>query len=104
MKAINSKLLTFQSKVNAIKKDGKNPHFKSSYATLNQILSDVKPLLSDLGLVITQPIKDSFVYTIITDSESGESVESSLRIPEGINAQQVGACITYYRKIGRAHV
>ena len=98
MKAINSKLLTFQSKVNAIKKDGKNPHFKSSYATLNQILSDVKPLLSDLGLVITQPIKDSFVYTIITDFESGESVESSLRIPEGINAQQVGACITYYRR------
>ena len=48
MKTINSKLLAFQTKVNAIKKDGKNPHFKSSYATLNQILSDVKPLLQNL--------------------------------------------------------
>ena len=51
------KLLEFQKKINAIKKDGKNPHFKSSYATLPQILSEVKPILSDLGLVLLQPIK-----------------------------------------------
>ena len=53
---LNSKLLQFQSKVNAIKKDGKNPHFKSSYTTLNDILAEVKPLLSELGLIILQPI------------------------------------------------
>jgi hypothetical protein len=80
---LNSKLLAFQNKVNAIKKDGKNPHFKSSYATLNQILSDVKPLLSELGLVITQPIDGLNVSTIICDSESGESVTSTLRIQDG---------------------
>lgn len=98
MKTINSKLLAFQTKVNAIKKDGKNPDFKSSYATLNQILSDVKPLLSELGLVIIQPIDGLNVSTVITDSETGESVTSTLRIQDGLNAQQVGACITYYRR------
>ena len=69
-------LLEFQRKVNAIKKDGKNPHFKSTYATLTQILSEVKPILSDIGLVLLQPIKDGKVGTILLD-ESGKEIATS---------------------------
>jgi hypothetical protein len=91
-------LLEFQRKVNAIKKDGKNPHFKSTYATLTQILSEVKPILSEIGLVLLQPIKDGKVYTILYD-ESGKEVASSyIDLPTGLNPQQLGSCTTYYRR------
>lgn len=92
------KLLEFQKKINAIKKDGKNPHFKSSYATLPQILSEVKPILSELGLVLLQPIKGSQVHTTILDSESGEIYDSSMEMPSGLSPQQAGSAITYYRR------
>lgn len=95
---LTKKLLLFQAKVNAIKKDGKNPHFKNSYTTINEILSEVKPLLTELGLVLTQPIKDNKVVTVVKDSESGEQISSELEIPANLNAQQIGGCITYFRR------
>jgi hypothetical protein len=97
-KTINQKLLTFQSKVNAIKKDGKNPHFKSTYATLTQILSEVKPILSEVGLVITQPVNNRSVQTVITDAETGEFIMGEIPLPENQNPQQIGSAITYYRR------
>jgi hypothetical protein len=36
--------------------------------------------------------------TIITDSESGENVQASIDLPTNLNAQQMGSCITYYRR------
>jgi len=90
-------LLEFQRKVNAIKKDGKNPHFKSTYATLTQILSEVKPILSDLGLVLLQPIKDGKVGTVITDGDK-LVIESFIDLPTGLNPQQMGSAITYFRR------
>ena len=98
IKNLAKKLLIFQANVTAIKKDGKNPHFKNTYATLTQILSEVKPLLTDLGLVLVQPINHTLVSTTIVDTESGESISSSIEMPSGLNAQQVGSCITYYRR------
>lgn len=91
------KLLEFQKKVNAIKKDGKNPHFKSTYATLTQILSEVKPILNDLGLLVTQPIKDNKVGTVIYD-ENKIVAESWINLTEGLSPQQTGAAITYFRR------
>lgn len=92
------KLLKFQKTIQAIKKDGNNPHFKSKYATLPQILSEVKPILSDLGLILLQPIKGNQVQTIIIDSESGEHYDSSMDMPTGLTPQQSGSAITYYRR------
>lgn len=98
MKNINKKLLEFQTKVNAIKKDGNNPHFKSSYTTLNGILAEVKPLLSELGLLLTQPLSVDCVKTVITCIESGEEISSNIAIPTGLNPQQLGSAITYFRR------
>ena len=98
MKNISKKLLEFQKRITAIKKDGKNPHFKSSYATLPNILSEVKPILSELGLVVNQPILNNSVCTQITDPESGESVSGEIQLPTNLNPQQLGSAITYYRR------
>ena len=91
-------LLEFQRKVNAIKKDGKNPHFKSTYATLTQILSEVKPILSEIGLVLAQPIKDGKVGTILLDESGKELATSYIDLPTGLNPQQLGSAITYFRR------
>lgn len=97
-KNLNTKLLEFQRKVGAIAKDGKNPHFKSTYATLPGILSEVKPVLSELGLVLSQPISNNRVKTIISDTASNEFVEADIELPVGLNPQQMGSAITYYRR------
>lgn len=101
---IFTKLLEFQSKVEVIKKDGKNSFFKkpngkeSSYATLPNILAEVKPILNELNLVLTQPIVNNEVFSVITDIETGEQEKSSILIPGNLNAQQIGSAITYFRR------
>lgn len=92
-----NKLLEFQKKIQAIKKDGKNPHFKSSYATLPQILSEVKPILSELGLTLLQPILANSVHSVIYEGDK-PIAESSIKLPEGLNPQQMGSAITYFRR------
>ena len=91
------KLLEFQKKVNSIKKDGKNPHFKSTYATLTQILSEVKPILSECGLLLLQPIGNNKVSTIIYD-DKGRVAEASIDLPTNLTPQQLGSAITYFRR------
>lgn len=98
MKNINTKLLAFQKEVGVISKDGKNPHFKSTYATLQNILSEVKPLLSKFNLIVVQPVIDDKVHTFIIDAESGEKESASISLPVGLTPQQLGSAITYYRR------
>lgn len=94
---LNKKLLQFQKRIGIIKKDATNPHFKNTYASLAQILSEVKPILSDLGLVLLQPISNNIISTVIIDSDSGDSVASTIELPTG-TPQQLGSAITYYRR------
>lgn len=101
---IEQKLLDFQKKVSVIKKDAKNPHFKNTYASLTQILSEVKPILSECGLILLQPIKDGNVCTLIVDSDLpaskqlGNAYDAMIPLPAGLNPQQLGSAITYFRR------
>jgi hypothetical protein len=79
-----------------IKKDAKNPHFKNTYATLKQVLSEVKPILSEVGLLITQPIDERGIGTVITDGK--DSISSFIAMPVGLAPQQIGSAITYFRR------
>lgn len=103
-KTIYTKLLLFQKKVEAITKDGKNTFFKkangsaSSYATLGNIISAIKPLLSELELVLSQQITDGVVFSIIIDSVSGEEIKSGITLPNNLDAQKIGSAITYFRR------
>lgn len=101
---LSKKLLVIQNCIEKIKKDGTNDFFRkpngkaSTYATLPNILSQVKPLLSEQSIIIIQPIVDGKVITKLLDTESGESISSEITIQSGLNAQQVGSAITYYRR------
>ena len=95
---INTKLLEFQKRIGIIKKDSKNPHFKNTYASLTQILSEVKPLLTECGLILIQPISLEGVGTTIIDFETGEKIETVISLPTNLTPQQLGSAITYFRR------
>jgi hypothetical protein len=96
MKTLTDKLLEFQKQIQVIKKDAKNPHFKNTYATLKQVLSEVKPILSEVGLLITQPINELGIGTVITDGK--DSISSFIAIPLGLAPQPLGSAISYFRR------
>ena len=93
---LTQRLLEFQKQINVIKKDAKNPHFKNTYATLKQVLSEVKPILSEVGLLITQPIDERGIGTVITDGK--DSIVSFIPMPNGLQPQQLGSAISYFRR------
>ena len=94
---MENKLLQFQKAIGVIAKDSKNPHFKNTYASLTQILSEVKPVLTNLGLVLLQPINNGKVGTIIIDG-TNVIAESWIDLPLNLQPQPLGSAITYFRR------
>ena len=95
-KTLETQLLEFQKKISVIKKDAKNPHFKNTYATLTQILSEVKPVLNECGILLTQPIIDNKVGTEL--SYNNAKSFSFIDLPTNLSPQQLGSAITYFRR------
>jgi len=70
----------------------------SKYANLNAIIEAVEPILLENSLLLLQPIQGNSVCTQIIDIDSGAKVESCMELPAGMNPQQQGSAITYYRR------
>ena len=97
------KLLKLQQKVGSISKDETNPFYKSKYFDINGLLKELKPILNEIGIVITQPltVKDgvNILQTKVTDGESGKILEmSEIILPNNLDPQKMGSAITYYRR------
>ena len=95
---IYTKLLAFQKLGISVKKDGKNPHFKSNYATLNEVLDKVKKPLNDMGVVILFSPNEMGLTTTLYDVESGTQVDGFMKYVGGDTAQKLLACNTYFRR------
>lgn len=93
-------LLIFQVKVEKIKKDSKNPFFKSNYASLTNILDAIQEPLTESGLVITQfPSGANGLHTLLIHAESGEFISDYSEMGNVTdNPQQRGSCITYQKR------
>jgi hypothetical protein len=103
IKNISVALIKFQAEVQNPKNTADNPFYKSKYAPLNEILNEVRPLLSKHGLgVIQSPSGDGEKITINTMlvHESGEWIEfDPLTLKaEKITPQGAGVAITYGRR------
>lgn len=99
------KLLSIQRKISKIKKSSTNPHFRSKYADLNEVLDVCKEALNEEGLVIAQsPGKDSFgqyVETSIINPGDAQVLSGKVYFSGAEdNMQKVGAAITYARRFG----
>jgi hypothetical protein len=98
IKNIASALALFQSEVEAVTKDAENPFFKSKYATLENVIATIKPLLAKNALSYAQFPDGDGLYTILMHT-SGEwmgahaSLELKNRTP-----QDQGSAITYMRR------
>jgi hypothetical protein len=93
------------AEISSIERDGKNPHFKSRYATLDQILESVRPVLAKNGLIIVQgsdDTSDDHKYIIVKSSvihSSGQWIETSVQVPVTKNdAHGLGSALTYGRR------
>lgn len=101
MKHLFKSIADFQQEVPAIHKGAQG--YGYSYATLPQIFAVINPLLKKHGLGFTQLINGDEIKTIVFHVESGESIESSTKIPtielKGMNVyQSFGSGVTYYRR------
>ena len=99
-KTLYDYLLRVQSEIGAIQKSSENNYYKSSYFDINDLLQEVKPILTKYGLVLTQPLttKDGRMYVSSVISNGVEVVESTLVLPDIVKPQELGSCITYFRR------
>lgn len=67
------------------------------YADLANILAAVRPVLAKHGLSVTQPIRGEYLHTVLAH-ESGETIESQVRIGDPGKPQQYGSLLTYVRR------
>jgi len=102
MKELYKALLAFQQEVPTIKKNATGYGYK--FADLDEIDKVIKPILKKNGLGYIQPIEGKQIKTIVFHAESGESIESSADIPQGVQLakmnefQVLGSAITYLRR------
>ncbi len=106
MSNLYKSLLEAQKEMGSVKKDAKNPFFKSTFATLNSVRETAIPVLNKHGIVLTQPTvmvdNKVFVKTELTHAESSESTSSltEVIVKNPQDAQQVGSGISYARRYG----
>lgn len=102
MKNIFKSIADFQQAVPVIFKDSQAYGYK--YADLPAILEVINPLMKEHGLGFTQIINGITLKTIVFHVESGETIESSIDIPQGVDLkgmnpfQVLGSAITYLRR------
>lgn len=100
--SLASALFAVQAELTKVLKDGKNPHFNSTFATLPGIVEAVNPVLQKHGLAYSQPLDSvdgkAGLKTVLMHPESSEMVEGTCPFPDGLNAQQTGSAVTYFRR------
>lgn len=92
-----NKLFEAKKKFPPINKDGNNPFFNSKYATLNNILDKIEPVLNDFNLHIINRISDNSVITEII-YEDTVLISSAFNLPQINDPQKMGSAITYGRR------
>lgn len=99
-KSIMGAILKVQAAAGGVVRDATNPHFKSRYASLENVVDALRGPCQAAGLVILQsPSTEGnivSVQTMIVHAESGEWIASTLSMPASKpDAQGIGSAITY---------
>jgi len=94
---IYNKLLQLQKRTITLKKDAKNPFFKSYYITLDNILSIYNDILTELKIVCYHYTCDNKLRTVLLDTEDDTRVESEFNIYNQ-DPQKQGSEITYWKR------
>ena len=83
----------------SIKPDKQNPHFKSDYITLDNLLKKVDPVCQKYGIGIMQFPTGIGLVTLLFHEKSGEYISSYYELVlDKQNAQGVGSALTYAKR------
>lgn len=103
-KSIYAALAKAQSEMGKAIKESANPHFRSKYADLGNVMDACLPALNANGIAVVQPFVPGelgHVVKTILYHESGESIECSVPLLLGKQDMQgLGSAITYARRYG----
>ena len=93
-------LAKFHAMVGRISKDAKNPFFKSNYASLPHIISEVAEPLEKAGLILSQFPNGDGLTTMLIHAESGEFISATytLQVVRQNDPQAQGSAISYARR------
>jgi len=86
--------------VGRISKDAKNPFFKSNYASLPHIITEVSEPLEKAGLILSQFPNGDGLTTMLIHAESGEFISATytLQVVRQNDPQAQGSAISYARR------
>ena len=101
---LSEALAKAQSEMEGAKKESTNPFFKSNYADLHSVIKSAFPHLSKYGLSVSQGneiVPGAVCVTTTLLHSSGLWLRSKVKLPlSKVDAQGVGAAITYGRRYG----
>ena len=86
-KNLKAAITAASNAITGAKKDGKNPHYKSTYATLSSVINACNKPLADNNLSIQQELgritknQTIIVVTRLSHAESGEWIETDTEAP-----------------------
>jgi hypothetical protein len=105
MKGIATALAKAQAEMGKALKQSNNPHFKSKYADLGNVMDACLPALNAAGIAVIQPTGENehgrYVETILIHGESGESLTCRVPLIVSKNDMQgYGSAVTYGRRYG----
>jgi len=110
MQKLFEALAKAQGQMQRVAKNSKNPHFKSNYANLDDIIDMARPILNEHGLALIQvPVFDGQscgVRSTITHSSGDHYDCGELLLPlgRGGGAQGAGSSISYARRYSFASI
>lgn len=99
-------LAAAQGEVENASKSSNNPHFKSRYADLAEVLNTVRPVFAKHGLSIMQSTAFDgglvSVTTLVGHASGGLIYSTASCVPGKTDAQGIGSATTYLRRYGLA--
>lgn len=95
-----------QAEVENASKNSANPHFKSKYADLAEVLNTVRPVLAKHGIAILQSTEFDGacvrVTTALCHASGGVVTSTAACVPAKTDAQGIGSATTYLRRYSLA--
>jgi len=100
---ISAALVSMQAEAQHANFDSKNPHFKSKYASLAEVIDTAKPVLAKHGLAVVQlpAFRENIGHVLCTRiiHSSGQWIEDEMRLnPIKDDPQGLGSALTYARR------
>ena len=104
--ALFAALASAQAEIENAAKNAANPHFRSKYADLAEVLNTVRPVFAKHGLSIVQSTgfdgQMVSVTTLVGHKDGGYLTSVASCVPAKTDAQGVGSATTYLRRYSLA--